>query len=294
MNTKALLVGVLATAALAAGCVTPSPAQLQAAEEARTQVEPILNSFAEALRQRDTDALKPLLSPYLAAGDEKLLEMNLLNGASLAFYSNYRPDFAAALANTDWQEWQKDLVVVQVPYTDPYGTATVDKFILHHRDNRWHLVGFELKPVQPGDLLNPPEDVQKLLRDKGGQLLQELRAGNYMTIYYELPKESTIRRIQRTWWEKATTDKPESVSVLDDLERMQEFTIMDWPKPEEASFVFTSDGGVAVHYDLPYVWPKAGLSQPDVLRLEFVFLPVTDGWVFHRIRMTAIGIPWSR
>lgn len=293
MNVRISLAVALVAAALTAGCVTPTPAELQTAEEARTQVQPILETFALALREQDPALMKPILSPYLRPTEVGILEKAIQNTTWLALYEEYSPDFASALAGVDWREWQKDLVVVGVPYADAFGAQTVDRFSLHHRDGHWSLVSFALKPVAPGDRLTPPYEVRNLLQERAGQLLAKLRAGHIMEVYYALPNDALYRYVERTWWEKATQDKPDHVSILNDLEQLQRFTVMDWPKPQESTFIFAENGGVNVHYDIPYVWPAAGIVQPDVLRMDFNFLPVDDGWLFHQLRLAAIGIPYT-
>ena len=293
MRIKAVLLGALAATALATGCVTPTPMDLQAADEGRVQAEQILGSFAQALQQRDPQALEPLVAPYLRPLDVRLLKMKLVAGSSLGFYEGYAPDLARPLADVSWREWRDGMVVLQVPYADHYGVESEDTFRLHNREGRWYLVGFELKDVQPGDLLNPPDEVRELLGDKAAELMEKLKKGNFMEVFYEVPKDAVYRRVERTWWEKATSDKPEAVSLMEDLEKLQMFTVLDWPEPEEASFVY-APGGVGVSYEIPYVWPAVGINQPDVLSLEFVFLRLGEGWLFYQPRMSALGIPWSQ
>lgn len=295
MRARTTLVGVLATAVLAFGCATPTPQDLQAADEARVQAEQQLTSFARALRERDADSLVPLLAPHLRPPDVRMLQRKLLVGSSLAFYEDYLPDVAEPLADVSWREWQRGEVRVEIPYAEPFGEESEDEFTLVCGEGGWHILDFELKTPQRGDLVNLPQDIRQLLGGEAAKLLDTLKQGRFMAILYELPEEpsSRYRPVKCTWWQRVTTDAPRTVHVLSDLERLQKFTMLDWPPPDEVAFSYGPGNAVVAFYEIPYVWPEAGIEEADVLRVEFVFLPREEGWVFFQLLLVGEGIPYS-
>ena len=116
-----------------------------------------------------------------------------------------------------------------------------------------------------------------------------------MAVLYELPEEpsSRYRATKCTWWQRVTTDAPRAIHVLSDLERLQKFTMLDWPAPDEVAFAYGPGNAVVAFYEIPYVWPEAGIEEADVLRVEFVFLPREEGWTFFQLRLVGEGIPYS-
>jgi len=56
----------LVAAALAAGCMTPTPQQVQSAKASRAEAQDLLDSFALCMRQKDSTGLRPLVAPSLS------------------------------------------------------------------------------------------------------------------------------------------------------------------------------------------------------------------------------------
>ncbi len=55
----------LVAAALAAGCITPTPQQLQSAEADRADAQKLLDGFAACIHQQDATGLRALVAPSL-------------------------------------------------------------------------------------------------------------------------------------------------------------------------------------------------------------------------------------
>lgn len=295
MKMKAILVGALAATALATGCVTPTPMELEAVDQARVQARQVLDSFAQALRERNAQALDPLVDPRLKPRDVRMLKRKLIVASSMVFYEDYSPDLDKAIADVYWRTWTQDEASVGVPYSVPFGPEHTDLFTLTNKEGRWYLYDIDLRDSKPGELLNPPDDVKRLLGDKAAELLERLRKAELMGIFYELPSTPSCRyrRLERTWWEKAVQGKPDVIHLLSDLEMVQKFTMLDWPSPDEVSYAHAPGDGVAVFYEIPYVWPDGGIDKTDMLRVEFVFLPLKEGWLFYQLLLKGKGVPWS-
>ena len=298
MRHATTMVGMLAATALAAGCLgvpAPTAADLEALEQDRADVQGVLASFAQALKDRDPEAFQALLAPHVRPEEAAQLKRKFALACLMAFYEDYSPELAEPVRSLAWEEWNRAVLTVNIPYADRYRITTVDTFRLEYADGRWYLVGLELKPVAADEPLNPPDEVKVLLRDSAGELLEMLSTGRYMEVYYAIPSTSRVRYIELTWWQRVRGAIPQAVDILNELRRVtQDFNVLTWPRADEAVFVGLVGGAIGVHYDVPYVWPNGGITTPDLLRVQFIFLPSGEGWTFYQLRLIAAGIPWSR
>ena len=295
MKTKAALATVLALYALSVGCAMPTPVDRRAADEARAESEVLLTSFAEALRLGDPSVLDPLLWPRLKPREVRFLERKLATASWMDFYADYRPELQEPLADLSWRAWRRGEVSVKVPYADPGREETEDEFQLIRAEGKWYIRDFALKTPKPGDPINPPDDVRALLSAKAAEYLRNLREGHFMAVLYELPTEtaSRYRFVDRPWWKRLFSDVPRAVYIMADLERVQRFTVRDWPAPDEIYFVCAPGDGVMAAYDVYYTWPEGGISELDRLQVGFVFLIREEGWSFYQLRFSGKGIDYS-
>lgn len=294
MATTRMLAACAACLVLA-GCVTPTPEELEIVEDARTQTAALLESFEEVVTSGDPAKLEPILSPQRTT-ELKLLEFQVLQANWLEAYRGYELDAEKALAQTDWQIWLNRKVRVTVPGYNVFGEEVLDRFEFLKINDDWRIRDFKLQTPEPGDVLNPPDYIKKALQPVAAQVLENLKSNRTIPIMYMLPEDvrSRFREPRATFWDRLFKGGiPEFIPIFDDLETVEFLSIREWPAPDDVSYGYAEGGGIMAVYEVPYAWPEGGITEPDIMRVEVVFLKGPEGWVLHTIYLVGEAFPWS-
>ncbi len=296
MKTWPTLPAVVALTALAVGCATPTPRDLEVAESGGEQVKELFGSLAEAIRQQDAGLLKSLLSPTLKQRDAARLQVRVGQASWLERYSGYTPDIESALAGIHWEEWKQGRFSLEVSASNIFGDRLEDAFELVSVEGQWRILDVKMAEPQKGDLLNPPQRVKEDLMPQVRLILQLLKEGKTGTIYRELLHEDArrFRKPTLSWWQRWTAGAPPQISIYADLQSTRQFRFSDWPDADqEVAFAYAAPNGVTAVYEVEYTWPGAGIEEADLLRIELTFFPTEEGWVFFGIGLFGKGIVYS-
>lgn len=133
-----LMAGLVGTAA---GCATPTPADMLAAQTGKQEARRLLEAFAQAVRQKAPELIRPFISPTLRPPEADELQARLGRAGWLERYSRYAPDIDGALDQTDWRDWKGARLRLILSGTDAFGQATEDQVILLKVDGKWHIRG---------------------------------------------------------------------------------------------------------------------------------------------------------
>lgn len=282
--------------ALAVGCAAATPEDLMASRAGSEQVARLLESFADAVRMKDPAMVRPLLSPLLGPDQVVEREARLREASWLASYSGYALDTPLALLGTSWRRWRRPELDLEVPGTATFGRRFEDEFELVRIDGEWRIDDFHMTRPREGDVLQPPEGVKRQLEAKARQITADLQAGRIGSVLSELPSKGSglFREPTRSFWQKLFGMSAPQVPLYYDFELLGKLTVTRWPQPEDpVVFCYAGSGCVAVHYELPYVWPEGGIRQKDILRMSLIFLDTQQGWAFYSIRLSGKAIPYS-
>ncbi len=295
MRRATLLTLALVSAALAAGCITPTPQQLQATQEDRAQAQDLLDSFAACIRRQDANGLRPLLAPSLATSEFVPLALRLEGASWLRRYEGYTLDAGPALQGVSWRHWDSGQVEVYVPVTNANGDRFTNRFVLSRGSKGWYIRNFSVDEPHPGDLINPPPAVAEQIRPMVTQLMGALRDGRIAEIWYDLPDDPTARmRVPvLSFWERlGSSDVPPAFSIMDDLSLVEKLRIAAWPDTSgPLELTWLGPGAVTVVYELPYAWASG--PGPQSLRVELTFTRQKTGWAFYTIRFHGAAVPYS-
>jgi hypothetical protein len=295
-RVKLLSLGAVFLGVAAAGCAAPTPQDLQAADAGRQQAERAIQALARAVVDKDPALITPFLSPRLSPRDVSLLQSRLEQASWLERYSGYTPDLVEALGGTSWRDWRRPEVCLAVPVVAAYGQTSEDELTLEKVEDEWLIKGLQMAEPRPGDLLDPPAAVRRAIEPQARELMADLEGGHYSSVMYALPKDqaSRFRPPVLSWWERLIGSSVAGISVLSDLETMQEFSILAWPDLQAVpQLVYDSPNVIAVLYEVPYVWLRGGVSETDVLRMKLLYRKTPDGWTFFSIRLSGKAIPSS-
>ena len=150
--------------------------------------------------------------------------------------------------------------------------------------------------AEPDSRRNATAAVRRAIEPQARELMADLEGGHYSSVMYALPKDqaSRFRPPVLSWWERLIGSSVAGISVLSDLETMQEFSILAWPDLQAVpQLVYDSPNVIAVLYEVPYVWLRGGVSETDVLRMKLLYRKTPDGWTFFSIRLSGKAIPSS-
>jgi hypothetical protein len=295
MRAALRLLVVCAACAAAAGCVAPTPDELEAVESARAQAVVLLKQFEEVVRSGDPAKLEPILSPQRTTR-LKLLELQVVQANWLESYRGYELDAEKALAATDWQIWLNRRVRTTVPGYNIYGEVVQDKFEFLNIKDKWWISDFQLQRPEVGDVLDPPDSVKRELQPVAAQILEHLKTGGTIPIMYMLPKDaaSRIRKPRATFWERLFSGGiPDFIPIFDDLETVEFLSVVKWPEPDELTYGYAEGDGIMAVYEVPYSWPDGGVTEPDIMRVEVVFLRRPEGWLLRTVYLVGEAFPWS-
>ncbi len=281
---------------LTVGCAAPTVQNLQVAEQGREEAGRLLSAFGEAVRQDSPHLVEPLLAPTLSRGKAREI-LNCTEAVVwLRRYTGYKIDAEAVLRGVGWRKWESGAFWVKVPCTNSMGRRFKDRFALARVDGQWSIYDLELTGPRSGDALDPPEEVRKQLWPKIQVILDNMREGHISEIFYELPEEDACRKRspKLSWWRRLLRLSPGSQGIYDDLERLEEFLISDWPLAEEVyGLAYVPTRGIMAVYQVPYVWPEGGIREADILRIQIVFMKSGETWTFYTLRLSGKGIPYS-
>jgi len=288
----ALLLGALA---MAAGCAAPTPEEVAAAQAGKAAARETLDSFVQAVRQKDAALLRPLLSPGLSLRAADLLVAGVEEATWLERYSGYAPDIDATLSQTGWRDWQEPTVSLTLSAAAA-GGATEDEVTLARRDSKWLIVGCAMARPGPGERLDPPQDVRQQIEPKVHHMMTELMEGRVADILYEMPDTAAARErpLNVPWYLMLFESPYPGVAIAEDLEKARQFNILTWPNPQApVPFFYESPGSIAVVFHLRYVWFAGDIYDEDTLHLRFIFDRGPEGWSLYTVRLSARGIPDS-
>jgi hypothetical protein len=295
MRATLRLLAVCAACTAATGCLTPTPEELEMVDSARAQAVSLLKTFEEVVRSGDPAGLQPILSPQRTTR-LKLLELQIVQANWLESYRGYEIDAEKTLAQTDWQIWLSRKVRTTVPGYNIYGEQVLDRFEFLKIKDKWWISDFQLQKPNPGDVLDPPDYVKKELQPVAAQILENLKTGRTVPVMYMLPDNaaSRIRRPRTTFWERLFTGGiPDFIPIFDDLETVEFLSVRDWPAPDDLIYGYAEGDGIMAVYEVPYVWPDGGVTEPDIMRVEVVFLRRPQGWLLSTIYLVGEAFPWS-
>jgi len=227
------LVALAACLLLLAGCAAPTMRELATAGRGRAEAAAVLEEFAAAVRLKEPERLRPLLDPELGVLRRRQMELELARSSWLKRYAGFRLDAARALAAPDWRAWQRERLRLKVPASNSAGEGFFERFELVRRGAGWRIADFHLAAPSPGDALDPPEAVREELLRQVRAVLDGLKAGHAGEVYNLLPKgpHSRSRYMKPTFWQKLGFGERSRVSVYNDLRRLTEFSIFQWPDP---------------------------------------------------------------
>jgi hypothetical protein len=288
-----LMAGALATAA---GCATPTPADMLVAQTGKQEAQDLLDAFAHAVREKDPAPISSLLSPTLRPREADQLEARLARASWLERYSGYAPDIDRALDQAGWRDWKGTELRLVLSGTGAFGPTTEDEITLAKAGGKWRISGCKMAEPRPGDALDPPQAVRQQVEPKVRHMMAELKEGRMAAIVYELPDKASARErpLTLSGWQSLWMSSTPGISVVEDLEMMRQFTVLAWPDPQaELQYVYDSSGTIAVFYEVPYVWLAGGIDKADILRLKFIFLKGSEGWTFYTVHLSAKAIPYS-
>jgi len=158
----------------------------------------------------------------------------------------------------------------------------------------WALNDFLLKEPLPAEAVDLPEPDREQVRQMVKLFFSRLKEGKATEIFVSLPNEigAQYRVGTRSMWQKIFGDGGEPYCILNDLKRVLEFDVQNWPDPDRyLPTAYVSALEVVVIYDVPYVWPEGGIYKEDNLRIEIFLRKKKGGWNYRVLRLYAKGIP---
>jgi hypothetical protein len=288
---------MVAACAALVGCISPGPRERELAETGREQVTALLESFALAMRHQEPDLLRALLSPVLKRHEVRRLESGLALASMLSGYREYELEVEEAVGDVSWREWQKEELILEVAGSSGRRQEFGEEFELLRTEGEWRIRHFTIRRPATGDAVEVPARVEAQLMPTIQRVLVALSEGEAASLHYEiLPEHSRYRRPIQGWWDRLVNGAaPEAIPLIQDIMRLEQFQLAEWPEPQDVLYYeFAPPNGVTAVYELYYVWPAAGIEEPDTLRVEMTFLPDEEGWTFHLLRLRGEAIPYSQ
>jgi len=224
---KLLTIAVIAWVfVLAGGCATLTPTELQQVERARQEAAEVLDSFARAVADDDVEAAMALVAPGVK---------NMVSKAMwLESYTGYELDAEGAVSRKGPRAWLERQVALTVPGTNAKGMELRDRFVLVRTPTGWALNDFSLREPIPGEEVDLPESDREQVRQKVKLFFNRLKEGRATEIFVSLPNEmgAQYRTGTRSMWQKIFGGGGEVYCILDDLKRVLEFDVQNWPDPD--------------------------------------------------------------
>jgi hypothetical protein len=279
---------------LAVGCTAPTTRDLVAIDQGKEQTALLLNSFAEAVRMKDSERLARLLPPGTPVGQLRTATVHFDQATWLLVYKGYTIDTDAALDRVRWQDWVEGRVSLAAPGSNFENFRLLDSFSLVRVEEKWYIRGFRLAQPMEKDLLDPPEEEIEKLRPLVQEVMDDLRNGRAGHIDSRLPREARFRERRLTFWQRLSVEGPVTpVPVIDDLRLVQQFYIRRWPDPDEAfQLAYLGSGRVVAFHEIPYDWPEGGITQTDTMTIEMTFRKDGDGWSLYMVRLFGLAFPF--
>jgi len=294
-TSRALVVAAILSAAVS-GCATPTPADLDYAVAARRSIAATLDRFAEAIRNKDTDAASALISPTVPIEDRARMELSIKQAVWIDLYAGYRLDAEPAAAKAGWRTLRDGRVELQVRATNAAGVEFRDRFVAERSDSDWLLSAIFLQELVKYEKLDPPPAAAQEIRAVLEQVFADLKEEKIGQILLMLPQGGGLRhRVNRpTFWQSLFGAQPAYYSVDEDLNTMCSFNILAWPDPaKDLPLAYVAADTVVACYEIPYLWYEGGVANPDDLRME-IFLRLQEGkWQLFTLRLYGRGIPGS-
>ena len=296
MRRTLALTLALMTAAMLAGCVSPTPQQAQDAKDARTAAERLFSGFSDAMQVKDPTRLQGVIARSVTAQQFMPMALKLQSASWLKSYSGYTLEPGPALDRVSWSDWATGQVELEVPGTNAAGGHFRNRFVLAKMHDGWCIKGFTVAQPKHGDPLDPPAAVVDQIRPLVQQTLTALREGHIAEIWYNMPKDtgSRYRMPVLSFWQKIGLEDAANgpISLYDDLTTMKQLPITGWPDPAELpELTWLASGAVLYTYELPYA--GAAEDERGTVRLEMTFLQRNTGWSLYMLRFYGDPIPFS-
>ena len=137
--TRAILPALI-VGALAAGCASPTPADLERADLARAEVKGLLSVFRDAVRAKDAEAAAASISPHLFPQEKARLRRMIEEAVRMKLYTGYGFDVEQAVAKLSWRRLNDGRVRLKVKAENVLGVRSKDRYELARADDQWRIV----------------------------------------------------------------------------------------------------------------------------------------------------------
>ncbi len=297
MRKRTCIIGVLFALVFLVGCASMSPAQVEAAREAREGALELVERFAAALREGTPAEMHSLLASSVSPSPAMHLTVQFQQASWLPGYSAYQPSAEEVGAGMDAEDLLTGRVELKLPAPRYHGEETTEAPVLElvKEPEGWAVANFRLDQPEEGDRVDPPAEVRAALRRQTEPIMRALREGRIGDVYYALPdKRECHYRLPEVSFLEGLFGGPGPMSIYTDLEIFKELRFINWPASgQPLEVVYLSPGVVAVAYQIPYIWHGAPAEEPEMLDLKLIFNKHGGKWVFQRMRMSGKAIPYS-
>jgi hypothetical protein len=268
--------------ALAAGCASPTPEDLEYAQRQRAQLTVMLEQFCKVVVDKNPAEADPLLSPRLGPLEKMRLRQQIKQAVWLKQYTGYTFDMPGSLQGASWRRLRDGELYLKVRAGNSSGEHFKDRYWLQRvGQNDWRIARLRLQEVEPGALADPPEAEAAAIRAVLSEIVALLKAGKGEHVFYmrpsgrgpmpgvpEEPLDSIVRR--------------EYV----ELRAIKDLTILQWPDvASEVRLIYGGPGVIVAPLELLYMWPQMNMVTPRGLTITISLLRQEDKWAPYAFKV---------
>ncbi len=296
MNNLIVLFCISAAAlALSMGCKSgPEPAPNQRvhrwAEMERSSIKSFMREVEELIQEADYDAIMRS-SFYSRAPFYERHEnyKNIKRATWIPELSGYQIlNIDNALRKLHWQHLTNiGQVSFTVDATCARGTVWKDRFELYRPETDWILTSASMRTPEPGQIVELQDYDAESILDLAEPVLHQLEKGDIHTVQEMFPNtyESRFRAHEPSWFGRILGRAPKVIPVRDELEKLEQLNIQNWPEPGQglpARFA----GGMSLK--LSYPLQHRNNNNDSIIVHIFVSENEDKQWVLRKLRIDGV------
>lgn len=293
MRRYAVVILALVVVAMCFGCASRAPTGGALIADRKKELRNALRRYSEAVRNDNVSGVMGMISPEVREPRKRALRNRVLNVLWLREYTGYRVRTGLTFSEVNPRQLSQSRSRIEVAGCNSDGVTFRDSLDLVWDGGKWMITDLSLTKPKPGEVLDLPNEEAERITSVIRPLMRALEKGKVGKIMTILPdtRAALKRRGDPGWLAGWLGVQGKTYTLINDLERVRQFSFPDWPEAEERPmFAYVGPDTVMALYDIPYIWQQGGIYD-DTLRVEILLSSVRKKWQIQLLRLYGRGIP---